>query len=44
MTASIGVAGVGLGGYSAEELLSCADKAAYLAKHDGRDRVVVFGA
>jgi len=44
LSASIGVAGVGLGGYSAEELLSCADKAAYLAKRNGRDRVVVFGA
>ena len=43
LTASIGVAGVGLGGYTAEEVLACADKAAYLAKHDGKDRVVVFG-
>ncbi len=44
VTVSIGVAGIGLGGYSAEELLSCAEKAALLAKHDGRDRVVTFGA
>jgi diguanylate cyclase (GGDEF)-like protein len=44
MTASIGLAGIGLGGYSAEELLSSAQKAAYLAKHDGKDRVVTFGA
>jgi diguanylate cyclase (GGDEF)-like protein len=44
VTVSIGVAGIGLGGYSAEELLSCAEKAAYLAKRDGRDRVVTFGA
>lgn len=44
LTVSIGVAGIGLGGYSAEELLSCAEKATYLAKHDGRDRVVTFGA
>jgi len=44
MSASVGVAGVGLGGYSAEELLRCADKAAYLAKRGGKDRVVVFGA
>jgi diguanylate cyclase (GGDEF)-like protein len=43
VTVSIGVAGVGLGGYSAEELLSCAEKATYLAKHDGRDCVVTFG-
>ncbi len=44
LTASIGIAGIGLGGYSPEELLSCAEKAAYLAKHEGRDRIVTFGA
>jgi diguanylate cyclase (GGDEF)-like protein len=44
VTVSIGVAGVGLGGYTAEELLACAEKAAYLAKHAGHDRVVTFGA
>lgn len=44
LTASIGVAGIGLGGHSAEELLSCAEKAVYLAKHAGRDRIVTFGA
>jgi len=44
LTTSIGIAGIGLGGYSAEELLSCAEKAAYLAKHEGRDRIVTFGA
>lgn len=44
MTVSVGIAGIGLGGYSAEELLSCAEKAAYLAKHEGKDRVVTFGA
>jgi diguanylate cyclase (GGDEF)-like protein len=44
LTASIGIAGVGLGGYSAEELLGCVDKAIYLAKRDGRDRIVTFGA
>jgi diguanylate cyclase (GGDEF)-like protein len=43
MTVSIGVAGIGLGGYTHEELLSSADKALYLAKHDGKDRVSVFG-
>jgi diguanylate cyclase (GGDEF)-like protein len=43
MTVSIGVAGIGLGGYTHEELLSSADKALYLAKHQGKDRVSVFG-
>jgi diguanylate cyclase (GGDEF)-like protein len=43
MTVSIGVAGLGLGGYTHEELLSSADKALYLAKHQGKDRVSVFG-
>lgn len=44
MTVSTGVAGLGLGGYTHEELLSSADKALYLAKHQGKDRVSVFGA
>lgn len=44
LTVSVGIAGVGLGGYSAEELLSCAEKAVFLAKRDGKDRVVTFGA
>ena len=43
MTVSIGVAGIGLGGYTHEELLSSADKALYLAKHQGKDRVSIFG-
>ena len=43
VTVSVGVAGIGIGGYTAEELLSSADKALYLAKHEGKDRVVVFG-
>lgn len=43
MTVSIGVAGIGLGGYTHEELLSSADKALYLAEHQGKDRVSVFG-
>ena len=43
MTVSIGVAGIGLGGYTHDELLSSADKALYLAKHQGKDRVSVFG-
>lgn len=42
LSASIGVAGLGLGGYTAEELRSCAGKALYLAKRQGKDRVVVF--
>jgi diguanylate cyclase (GGDEF)-like protein len=44
MTVSIGVAGLGLGGYTHEELLSSADKALYLAKHQGKNRVSIFGA
>jgi diguanylate cyclase (GGDEF)-like protein len=44
LSVSIGVAGIGLGGYTHEELLSSADKALYLAKHLGKDRVSVFGA
>jgi diguanylate cyclase (GGDEF)-like protein len=43
LSVSIGVAGIGLGGYTHEELLSSADKALYLAKHLGKDRVSVFG-
>jgi diguanylate cyclase (GGDEF)-like protein len=43
VTVSIGVAGIGLGGYTHEELLSSADKALYLSKHGGKDRVSVFG-
>jgi diguanylate cyclase (GGDEF)-like protein len=43
VTLSIGVAGLGLGGYAHDELLSSADKALYLAKHLGKDRVSVFG-
>jgi diguanylate cyclase (GGDEF)-like protein len=43
LTVSIGVAGIGLGGYTHDELLSSADKALYLAKHQGKDRVCVFG-
>ncbi len=43
MTVSVGVAGLGLGGYTHEELLSSADKALYLSKHQGKDRVSVFG-
>jgi diguanylate cyclase (GGDEF)-like protein len=43
MTVSIGVAGIGLGGYTYEELMSSADKALYLAKHQGKDRVCIFG-
>ena len=43
VTVSIGVAGVGIGGYTAAELLSSADKALYLSKSLGKDRVSVFG-
>ena len=43
LTVSVGVAGLGLGGYTPEELLSSAQKALYLAKHHGKDRVCVFG-
>ena len=44
VTVSIGVAGVGIGGYTAAELLSSADKALYLAKRLGKNRVEVFDA
>jgi diguanylate cyclase (GGDEF)-like protein len=44
LSASVGVAGIGLGGYSADELLKCAENALNLAKHEGKDRVVTFGA
>lgn len=40
---SVGVAGLGIGGYTAAELLSSADKALYLSKNQGKDRVSVFG-
>jgi diguanylate cyclase (GGDEF)-like protein len=43
LTVSVGVAGIGLGGHTSEELLSSADKALYMAKHQGKDRVSVFG-
>ncbi len=43
VTVSIGVAGIGIGGYTAAELLSSADKALYLSKSLGKDRVSVFG-
>ena len=43
VTVSIGVAGLGIGGYTAAELLSSADKALYLSKSLGKDRVSVFG-
>jgi diguanylate cyclase (GGDEF)-like protein len=42
-TVSVGVAGLGIGGYTAAELLSSADKALYLSKSLGKDRVSVFG-
>jgi diguanylate cyclase (GGDEF)-like protein len=44
VTVSVGVAGLGIGGYTADELLSSADKALYLSKSLGKDRVSVFGA
>ncbi len=43
VTVSVGVAGVGIGGYTPAELLSSADKALYLSKSLGKDRVSVFG-
>jgi diguanylate cyclase (GGDEF)-like protein len=43
VTVSIGVAGIGIGGYTAAELLSSADKALYLSKSLGKDRASVFG-
>lgn len=43
-TCSIGVAGYPQHGKSSEELLQCVDLATYLAKHDGRNRVLVFDA
>ena len=43
VTISVGVAGLGLGGYTAGELLGSADKALYISKHLGKDRVSVFG-
>jgi diguanylate cyclase (GGDEF)-like protein len=44
VTVSIGVAGLRSGAGSAEELLASSDKALYLAKYQGKDRVCVFGA
>ncbi len=43
VTISVGVAGLGLGGYTADELLNSADKALYTSKHQGKDQVSVFG-
>jgi len=43
VTVSIGVAGLGIGGYTAAELLASADKALYLSKSLGKDRISVFG-
>jgi len=43
ITVSIGVAGIGIGGYTAEELLRSAEKALYLPERGGGDRVHVFG-
>lgn len=44
VTVSVGVADLSGGAGSAEELLASADKALYLAKYQGKDRVCVFGA
>jgi len=41
-TISVGVAAYPQHGHAANELTQCADLALYLAKHDGRNRVVVF--
>lgn len=43
ITTSIGIAGTPLHSNSAEGLIRCADEALYLAKHNGRNRVVTFG-
>jgi len=43
VTTSIGIAGAPLHSESAEGLIRCADEALYLAKHRGRNQVVVFG-
>jgi diguanylate cyclase (GGDEF)-like protein/PAS domain S-box-containing protein len=43
-TISLGVAAYPNHGHAADELTQCADLALYLAKHDGRNRVVVFEA
>ena len=42
MTISIGVAGLGENIQRVEELMSCCDKAMYNAKHQGRNRVVLY--
>ncbi|MDO8933656.1 MAG: diguanylate cyclase [Rhodocyclaceae bacterium] len=41
-TISLGIAAYPNHGHGADELAQCADLALYLAKHDGRNRVVVF--
>ena len=41
-TISLGIAAYPEHGHTVEELTQCADLALYLAKHDGRDRAVVF--
>jgi len=43
ITTSIGIAGMLMHSTSAEGLIRCADEALYLAKHNGRNRVVTFG-
>ena len=43
ITTSIGIAGTPLHSDFAEGLIRCADEALYLAKHNGRNRVVTFG-
>jgi diguanylate cyclase (GGDEF)-like protein len=43
ITTSIGIAGTPLHSSSAEGLIRCSDEALYLAKHNGRNRVVTFG-
>ncbi len=42
-TISLGVAGYPEHGATADELVMCADKALYLAKNSGRNRVMVWG-
>ena len=43
ITTSIGIAGTPEHSASTEGLIRCADEALYLAKHNGRNRVVTFG-